>query len=91
MKTARSQVTADRLIHQDRVTSSKGLEALLRDHWIEICVLFIGGLVALAARKKDMASAATMTGIVLLGVAVVGIAGNAGQIGDALAGLVISD
>ncbi len=38
-----------------------------------------------------MASAATMTGIVLLGVAVVGIAGNAGQIGDALAGLVISD
>ncbi|MEU5361587.1 hypothetical protein ACFY9R_31895 [Streptomyces albidoflavus] len=69
----------------------KGLEALLRDHWIEICVLFIGGLVALAARKKDMASAATMTGIALLGVAVVGIAGNAGEIGDALAGLVISD
>ncbi|WP_327359817.1 hypothetical protein [Streptomyces sp. NBC_01304] len=70
--------------------NSDGLENLLRDNVLNIVILAIGIVIVVLGKKRDWAGALTSGGIVLLGLAVVGLStGTTGSdVGEALVGLV---
>lgn len=71
--------------------SPVGLRDLLEDEWIPICLLVVAGIAVLYSKRRDWSGAVTVVGIALLGITLVGVAGNAVGVGDAILGLVVKD
>lgn len=65
-----------------------GLTAWVSHNVIGLIVLVIGALILAGAARKDHKSSAVMIGIVLMGLAVVGLAANPMGVGTALSRLI---
>lgn len=65
-----------------------GLTAWIGRNVVGLLVLVIGALVLASAGKKDHKSAAVMIGIVLMGLATIGLAANPMGVGTALSHLI---
>ncbi|MFC9431485.1 hypothetical protein [Streptomyces sp. NPDC056987] len=70
--------------------NTTGLNTWLQDNALNIGILVVGILIVFSSRKKDMASALTMGGISLFGLAIVGMStgGTPMEVGTFLIGLI---
>ncbi|MFD8386147.1 hypothetical protein ACFV2X_47905 [Streptomyces sp. NPDC059679] len=68
-----------------------GLAKFIRQDALQVVLLFIGLVIVISARKKDMPGAVTIGGIALMGLAVMGLSGSGFNIGEYLGGWIWTD